>query len=102
MTEDPVSLDSRRTSTGQQEVERRRHLAKGGNNPANQPQEHHARLETKLRKEPAGTWIQLMEKWRFLLERYAATPDADHDRIQKLIGRAIGDLERMKKREDRK
>jgi hypothetical protein len=55
-----------------------------------------------LRKEPAGTWIQLMEKWRYLLERYAATSDADNDRIQKLIRRAIGDLERMKKREDRK
>jgi hypothetical protein len=102
MTEDPVRLDGHRTSTEQREVERRRHLAKGGQTPAKQPQEHQARLETELRKEPAGTWIQLMEKWRYLLERYAATSDADNDRIQKLIRRAIGDLERMKKREDRK
>jgi hypothetical protein len=102
MTEDPIGLDGRRTATQQLEVERRRLLANDNPTATNQPQEHQARLETELRKEPAGTWIQLMEKWRYLLERYAATSDADNDRIQKLIRRAIGDLERMKKREDRK
>lgn len=51
--------------------------------------------------EPARTWIEAMEKWRFLLDRYAATPDAQDARIQKLIERALGDMARLKKREER-
>lgn len=43
-----------------------------------------------------------MEKWRFLLERYSLTPDAGDERIQKLINRASGDMERLRKREERK
>lgn len=42
-----------------------------------------------------------MAKWRFLLDRYAATPDAADARIQKLIRRALGDAERLTKREAR-
>ena len=43
-----------------------------------------------------------MQKWRFLLDQYAATPEAEDERIQKLTKRAHGDMGRLKKREERK
>ena len=52
--------------------------------------------------DPARTWGEVMETWRFLLDRYAAAPDAADERIQKLIQRAIGDMERLRKREERR
>ena len=51
--------------------------------------------------EPARTWIEVMEKWRFLLDRYAAAHEAGDERVQKLIKRALGDMERLRKREER-
>ena len=52
--------------------------------------------------EPARTWAEVLKKWRFLLDRYAATSEAGDKRIQKLIMRALGDMERSKNREERK
>ena len=52
--------------------------------------------------EPARTTTEVLEKCRFLLERYATTPEAGDERIQKLIKRALGDMERLRKREERK
>jgi len=52
--------------------------------------------------EPARTWAEVLNKWRFLLDRYAMTPEAGDERIQTLIKRTFGDRERLKKREERK
>mgnify|MGYP000146222280 CR=1 FL=1 len=38
-------------------------------------------LEDQMQAEPARTWVEVMEKWRFLLDRYAKTPEAGDDRI---------------------
>ena len=65
-------------------------------------QPHLESLEDQMLAEPARTWPNVMMKWRFLLDRYAATPEAGDARIQELIGRAIGDMERMEKHEERK
>lgn len=101
MTDAPIHLDARRTATERHETEMRRRPA---NNP--QPLMPFARLHLGSFEDqiagPARTWVEVMEKWRFLLERYAATPDAGDERIQKLIKRAIGDMERLRKREERK
>jgi hypothetical protein len=43
-----------------------------------------------------------MEKWKFLLERYSETVDADDESIRKLVRRAIDDMERLRRREERK
>jgi hypothetical protein len=51
---------------------------------------------------PARTWLEVMEKCRFLLERYASKREAGDERLQKLIRRALGDMERLRKREERK
>jgi hypothetical protein len=88
MTDDPIDLDGRRSVAGQCASEMRRR-------PANsQPPLTLA--------EPARTWAEVLKKWRFLLDRYATTPEAGDERIQKLIKRALGDMERLRKREERK
>jgi hypothetical protein len=102
MTGEPIDLDGRRPAAGLLEAEMRRRSANGSSPPGDEQQPSLGDVESELLAEPARTWIAVMEKWRFLLDRYSATPDADDERIQKLIRRAIGDLERMKKREERK
>ncbi|SEO18003.1 hypothetical protein [Palleronia pelagia] len=52
--------------------------------------------------EPARTWAEVLKKWRFLLDRRAMTPEAGDERIQKLIKRALCNMERLEKREERK
>lgn len=43
--------------------------------------------------EPAENVGDILQKWRFLLDRYSTTPDASDDHIQALIRRALSDLE---------
>ncbi len=50
--------------------------------------------------EPARTWVEVMDKRRFLLDRYASTHEAGDERIQKLTKRALGDMERFRKRQE--
>ncbi|QBF32323.1 hypothetical protein [Thalassococcus sp. S3] len=102
MTDDPIDLDGRRTAASRHETEMRRRPANDAPSlvPASQPEL--CSLEDQMLAEPARTWVEVMEKWRFLLEQYAATPEACNERIQKLIKRAIGDMERLRKREERK
>ena len=59
-------------------------------------------LEDQMLAEPARSWIGVMEKWRFLLDRYAAMPEAGDERVQKLIKRALHDMERLRKREEQR
>ncbi len=102
MIDNPINLDERRTVAGHRESEPRRRLA--NNLPPGEPleQPHLESLEDQMLAEPARTCTEVMEKWRFLLNRYAATPEAGDERIQKLIKRALGDMERLRKRQERK
>jgi hypothetical protein len=102
MTDDPIDLDGRRSVAGQHASEMRRRPAISRPPHTLPPQPHLESLEDQMLAEPARTWVEVMEKWRFLLEQYAATPEAEDERIQKLIKRALGDMERLRKREERK
>ena len=102
MTDDPIDLDGRRSVAGQRTSEMRRRPANGQSPHTLPPQPHLESLEDQMLAEPARTWAEVMKKWRFLLDRYAITPEAGDERIQKLIKRALGDMERLKKREERK
>ena len=102
MTDDPINLDGRRSAAEQIDIEMRRRSADRLSPVANDRESNLERLEDQLLAEPARTWGEVMEKWLFLLEQYAATPAARDERIQKLIRRAIGDMERLRKREERK
>ncbi|SDJ26166.1 hypothetical protein [Lutimaribacter saemankumensis] len=102
MTNGPINLDTHRSSGKQRETEMRR-LHANSQLPLKLPSQPHLEsLEDQMLAEPARTWAEVMKKWRFLLDRYAATPEAEDQRIQKLIKRALSDMERLRKREERK
>jgi hypothetical protein len=102
MTDDPIDLDGRRSVAGQRESEMRRRPANSQPPHTLSQQPHLEGVEDQLLAEPARTWVEVMKKCRFLLARYASTPEAGDERIQKLIKRALGDMERLRKREERK
>jgi hypothetical protein len=102
MSNDPIHLDGRRSAANQHETKLRRRPAKSQLPAAPSRQPHLSSLEDQMLAEPARTWVEVMEKWRFLLDRYAAAPEARDERIQKLIRRALGDMERLRNREERK
>ena len=102
MTDDPIHLDDRRSAAEQLEAGIRRRTANSQRPLALPPQPHLESLQDQMLAEPARTWAEVMNKWRFLLDRYAATPEAGDESIQKLIKRALGDMERLRKREERK
>ena len=97
-----INLDGRRTAIEQRETEMRRRPANTASFPTSSDQPQFESLANHMLAEPARTWVEVMNKWRFLLDRYADTSEARDERIQKLIKRAVGDMERLKKREERK
>jgi len=102
MTDGPIKLDDRRSAAEQRETELRRRPANSKTASTISSHPHLESLEDQMLVEPAQTWGDVMEKWRFLLARYARTPEAGDERIQKLIKRALGDMERLRKCEERK
>ena len=102
MTDDPIDLDGRRSVAGHRASEMRRRPANSQPPLALPRQPHLESLEDQMLTEPARTWAEVLKKWRFLLDLYATTPEAGDERIQKLIKRALGDMERLRKREERK
>lgn len=102
MTDDPINLDGRRSAADQREAKMRRRPANSASPEDSATDPHRGSLENQMLAEPARSWIEVMNKWRFLIDRYAVTPEAEDDRIQKLIRRALGDMERLRKREERK
>jgi hypothetical protein len=102
MTDDPIDLNCHRSVAGQRASEMRRRPA-NSRPPHTIPQQPHLEsLENQMLAEPAQTCAEVMEKWRFLLDSYAATLEAEDERSQKLIKRALGDMERLREREERK
>lgn len=92
LTDGQINLDGRRTAAEQLEAEMRRRTANSQPPLTLPPQAHLESLEDQMLAEPARTWGEVLKKWRFLLDRYATTPEAGDERIQKLIKRALGDM----------
>lgn len=100
MTERPIDLDGRRTAEGKTRSEMRRQAVNRDSVPVVRPIVSDFDIDALLLVQPARTWIEAMEKAAILLERYAATREADDPRIQKLIKRAKSDMARLGKREE--
>lgn len=100
MTNRPIDLDGRRTPEGKIEIALRRNAANTQNEVQASGVARDTALDAAMLAEPARTWIEAMDKVRLLLERFSATPEARDARIQKLIGRAMSDLSRLKKLEE--
>ena len=100
MTDHPINLDDRRSVASRLESGIRRRAANSGSSPDVGCGKVDAELDAAMLAGPACTWIEAADKTRFLLERFSATPEARNARVQKLIGRVMCDLARLKKREE--
>jgi hypothetical protein len=94
MTDDPVELDAHRGMTAQRDTEIRRCLHEVQADQA-ALRERQAELETFLLSAPATTWPEAAVKARYLIELFAATPEARDPRRQTLIKNVLEDFRKL-------
>ena len=94
MTDSPVELDEHRGMAAQKETEIRRllHEVRADQTALRARQDE---LESFMVAADATTWPEAAAKARYLIELYAATPDAQDPRRQKLIAGVLADLVRL-------
>ena len=94
MTDKPVDLDEHRGMAAQKETEIRRLLH---DQHADQAalQARQEEFENFMVAAEAVTWPEAAAKARYLIQLYAATPDAQDPRRQKLIAGVLADLARL-------
>jgi hypothetical protein len=100
MTGSAIDLDGRRTTKDKAESLMRRRAANAQSAPDTGFGKPNVALDAAMMAKPARSWIEAVDKARFLLDRYSATPEARDARIQKLIGRVMGDMARLKRLEE--
>ena len=103
MTDKLVKLDTHRTAESQIAVEFRRYESRTSS-PDNltQAPRHDAALRSQLLAGPADSWPDIARKAIFLLDRYAATSEAQDMQVQILIKRAFCDIARLTRHKERK
>jgi hypothetical protein len=94
MTDKPVNLDEHRGIAAQKDTEIRRDLREVQVDQA-ALRARQEKLETLLLAAPAATWLEAAAKARYLIELFAATPDAQDPRRRKIIAGALEDLTRL-------
>jgi hypothetical protein len=94
MTDKPTSLDSHRGMLAQKATELRRLRGEVEADQRALKQRQDA-LEAMLVAVSATTWPEAVEKARYLLGLFAATPAADDPRRRKLIEDVLLDFERL-------
>jgi len=94
MTDPPVDLDEHRGIGAQKETETRRLLHEVQADQANL-RIRQEELESFMMAAAALTWPEAAAKARYLIQLYAATPDAQDPRRQKLIAGVLADLARL-------
>ena len=101
MTDRPVDLDACRSLDNQIAVAFRRHAsgACGADHLAIAPVR--AALHAQMLAGPADSWPDTTQKAVFLIERYARTAESRGSQIQILIRRALCDIARLTRREER-
>jgi hypothetical protein len=94
VTDDPIELDEHRGMAAQKDTEIRRRLHEVQADQA-ALRERQAELEKFMVSAPAATWSEAAAKARYLLELFAATPEAQDPRRQKLIASVISDFGKL-------
>jgi hypothetical protein len=94
MMDDPVDLDEHRGMAAQKSTELRRRLREV---QADQAALRHRQeeFESLLLAAPAETWPEATAKAQYLIQLYAATPEAQNPRRKELIAQALDDLTRL-------
>ncbi len=96
MDDDPINLDMRRGMAAQQATDLRRRLQEVAADQAALTARQ-VELETLLQSAPATTWPEAADRACYLLRLFAATPEAEDPRRQKLIETVIAELTRLAK-----
>ncbi len=94
MTDKPVNLDEHRGMAAQKDTEIRRDLREVQVDQA-ALRARQEKLETLLLAAPAATWLEAAAKARYVIELFAATPDAQDPRRRKIVASALEDLTRL-------
>ena len=95
MTSDPVDLDEHRGMAAQEATEVRRqrlHEFQADQVALRRRQEE---LEKLLLAAPAETWPEAAAKAQYLIQLFAATPEAQDPRRKELIADTLDDLNRL-------
>jgi hypothetical protein len=95
VTDDPVDLDEHRGMAAQKTTNCRRqrlHEFKAGQAALRRRQEE---LKKLLLAAPAETWPEAADKAKYLIELFAATPEAQDPRCKELIAHALDDLTQL-------
>jgi hypothetical protein len=94
MADRTVKLDERRGMVAQKATELRRLLAKVKANERTL-RLRQDKLEIQLVAAPAASWRDAAEKARYLIDLFAATPNAQDPRRRKLIAAVLRDFDRL-------
>jgi hypothetical protein len=94
MTDNPVELDEHRGMAAQKSTEtRRRRRAVEADQAALQRRQEE--FERHADAAPSASWSEVAVKARYLIELFAATPEARNPRRQKLIAKVLDDFARL-------
>ena len=91
----PVDLDKHRGMAAQRATEIRRERIQAFQADQQALRLRQEELERLLLAAPAETWPEAAAKAQYLIQLYAATPDAQNARRQRLIALALHDLHRL-------
>ena len=94
MTDDPVDLDAHRGMESLKATENRREKLQTFQADQQALRERQEELE-RLLAAPADTWPEAAAKAHYLIELFAATPEAQDPRRKKLIAHTLDDLNRL-------
>jgi hypothetical protein len=95
MTDEPVDLDDHRGMAAQKATELRRQSLQQFQADQAALRRRQEELEKLLLAAPAETWPEAAAKAQYLIQLFAATPDAQDPRRKALIQHALDDLARL-------
>lgn len=95
MTDDPVELDERRGMAAQKATEIRRQRLDEFQADQAALRRRQEELEKLLLAAPAETWPEAAAKAQYLIQLFAATPEAQDPRRKELIAHALDDFTRL-------
>jgi hypothetical protein len=93
--DDPVDLDEHRGMAAQKETDLRRQRLYEFQIDQAALQRRQEDLEKLLLAAPAETWPEAAAKAQYLIQLFAATPEAQDPRRKNLIAHALNDLTRL-------
>jgi hypothetical protein len=91
---EPVELDQHRGMAAQKSAEARRRLQEIQADQA-ELRRRQVEFEDHAAAAPSKTWLEAAEKARYLIQLFAATPEARDPRRQELIAKVLDDFTRL-------